>query len=49
MFSKLPRELREKIYIFTLPKGEWKRGGVESSDELNFAAGISDPSGFYFH
>lgn len=48
MFFKLPKELRDKIYIFALPKGEWKIGDVDSSNELNFAGGIGDPSGFYF-
>jgi hypothetical protein len=48
MFFKLPREIRDKIYTFALPKGEWKIRDVNNSDEFNFAGGIGDPSGFYF-
>jgi len=48
MFLKLPKELRDKIYIFALPRGKWKIGDVDSSDKLNFAGGIGDLSGFYF-
>jgi len=48
MFLRLPKELRDKIYDFALPKGEWKIGDVDRSNELNFAGGIGDPSGFYF-
>jgi hypothetical protein len=48
MLFKLPKELRDKIYGFALPKGEWKIGDVDSSTELDFARGIGDPSGFYF-
>jgi hypothetical protein len=48
MFFKLPRELRDKIYTFALPIGEWKIGDVDSSNGLDFAGGIGDPSGFYF-
>jgi hypothetical protein len=48
MFFKLLKELREKIYVFALPKDEWEIGDVDSSNELNFAKGIGDPSGFYF-
>ncbi len=48
MFFKLPKELRYKIYDFTLPKGEWKIRDIEISNDLNFAGSIGDPSGFYF-
>ena len=48
MFSKLPIELRNKIYIFALPKGEWKIEDVSSFDELNFTGSMGDLTGFYF-
>jgi hypothetical protein len=48
MFYKLPRELRNRIYIFALPKGEWKIEDMSTFDELNFTGGMGDPSGFYF-
>ena len=48
MFSKLPRELRKKIYIFALPEGKWKIEDVSNFDELNFTGGMGDHSGFYF-
>ncbi|KAF4622741.1 hypothetical protein G7Y89_g14288 [Cudoniella acicularis] len=48
MLSKLPKELRDKIYIFALPKAEWKVGGADTPGKLNFVRGTGDPSGFYF-
>ncbi|TGO45830.1 hypothetical protein BCON_0362g00070 [Botryotinia convoluta] len=48
MFSKLPKELRDKIYTFAFPRREWKVADVDGLDELNFARGIGDLSGFYF-
>ena len=48
MFFELPGELREKIYNFALPEGEWKLRDGNIFDELSFAGGIGDPSGFYF-
>ncbi len=48
MFFKLPKELRNKIYVFALPKGEWKIEDVSNFDEYNFTGGMGDPSGFYF-
>lgn len=48
MFSKLPREVRDKIYTFALPMGYWQTGDVDDYDEFSFARSIGDPSGFYF-
>jgi len=48
MFFRLPKELRDKIYIFALPRGEWNIEDVDSANELNFAGGVGDLSGFYF-
>ncbi|TGO45209.1 hypothetical protein BCON_0412g00010 [Botryotinia convoluta] len=47
MFSKLPKELHDKIYTFALPRREWKVADVDDLNELNFARGIGDLSGFY--
>merc|ERR1711939_1302572 len=47
-FNKLPKELRDKIYLFALPIEEWSIGDVDSSNELDFAGGIGDLTGFYF-
>ncbi|POR37829.1 Uncharacterized protein TPAR_01965 [Tolypocladium paradoxum] len=43
-FLNLPRELRDKIYGFTLHGGMWR---TEERD-YNFCRAIGDPSGFYF-
>ncbi|OAF55793.1 hypothetical protein VC83_07744 [Pseudogymnoascus destructans] len=48
MFFKLPKELRDKIYAFALPAGKWQIEDVDNFNELIFAKGIGDPSGFYF-
>jgi hypothetical protein len=48
MFFKLPKELRDKIYMFALPRVEWRIQDLDGSDERNFVGGIGDPSGFYF-
>ena len=48
VFFKLRREIRENIYAFALPKGQWTIRDYSNSNELNFARGIGDPSGFYF-
>jgi len=48
MFFRLPKELRDKIYGFALPKGELKIKDGNSFDEVNFAGGIGDLGGFYF-
>ena len=48
MFFELPRELRNRIYIFALPKGDWEIEDVSKFDEYNFTGGMGDPSGFYF-
>ncbi|KAH7310152.1 hypothetical protein BKA65DRAFT_485092 [Rhexocercosporidium sp. MPI-PUGE-AT-0058] len=47
-FNKLPKELRDRIYLFAVPIKEWNIGDVDSSNELDFAEGIGDLSGFYF-
>jgi len=48
MFCKLPKELRDRIYTLALPRGEWRVADVDGLNELNFARGIGDLSGFYF-
>jgi len=48
MLSKLPRELRNKIYIFALPRGKWHKKDVSNFIRLSFTGGIGDPSGLYF-
>ncbi|KAK0118483.1 hypothetical protein ONS96_011580 [Cadophora gregata f. sp. sojae] len=47
-FNKLPKELRDKIYLFALPIEAWSTGHDGNSVELDFAGGIGDLSGFYF-
>jgi 2EXR family len=47
LFSKLPRELRKKIYDFALPNGTWKTEDVDSP-KCNFLENIGDLSGFYY-
>ncbi|OJJ83432.1 uncharacterized protein ASPGLDRAFT_127911 [Aspergillus glaucus CBS 516.65] len=47
-FFKLPREVRDEIYTYAIPKAELQM--IDSGDVsgVNFARGIGDPSGFYF-
>jgi hypothetical protein len=47
MFSKLPKEVRHRIYDLAIPKGQWETVDVDSP-RSNFPEGIGDPSGFYF-
>ncbi|PGH21366.1 hypothetical protein AJ80_03283 [Polytolypa hystricis UAMH7299] len=47
-FFNLPREIRDKIYAFAIPSGEWRIANVETFNETNFVTGIGDPNGFYF-
>lgn len=48
MFLRLPRELRDKIYSYSIPKQEWKIVDSNDLSGLSLAKGIGDPSGFYF-
>ncbi len=48
MLFKLPRELRDKIYAFALPKRKWIIEDADNFNKLNLTGGIGDPSGFYF-
>ncbi|KAL8721714.1 MAG: hypothetical protein Q9225_001664 [Loekoesia sp. 1 TL-2023] len=45
LFFRLPREVRNEIYNFALPKGSWQAADTDGSNWNNF---IGDPSGFYF-
>lgn len=47
MFSRLPREIRDKIYFFAIPHGTWERRD-QSTCLPNFAQSLGDYSGFYF-
>ncbi|KAK3994871.1 hypothetical protein QBC44DRAFT_35249 [Cladorrhinum sp. PSN332] len=44
----LPLEIRQKIYTFALPRGNWRTTDSENFDQDNFPRGIGDPSGFYY-
>ena len=46
-FHNLPRDIRDQIYDLAIPRGKW-RSGDEGFDAGNFAAGVGDPSGFYY-
>ena len=48
MFSRFPREIRNKIYIYALPMGKWQIEDVGDYDGFDFTGSIGDPSGFYF-
>lgn len=47
-FFKLPREIRETIYTFALPKGEWSMPDIDQFEQDNLPRGLGDPSGFYY-
>ena len=47
-FFRLPREIRNKIYIFALPKGKWQIADVSGYDGFDFTGSIDAPNGFYF-
>ncbi|KAL2131229.1 hypothetical protein VTI74DRAFT_5380 [Chaetomium olivicolor] len=47
-FFELPREIRDKIYIFAIPKGKWRITNIDDFEQENFTGGIGDPSGFYY-
>ena len=44
----LPREIRDKIYIFAIPRGKWRITNIDKFEQENLAGGIGDPSGFYY-
>ncbi|KAF2010828.1 hypothetical protein BU24DRAFT_471882 [Aaosphaeria arxii CBS 175.79] len=46
--SRLPREIRERIYKFALHGGEWHIGDIDTFNKVTFMGGVGDPSGFYF-
>ncbi|KAK3296335.1 uncharacterized protein B0H64DRAFT_374433 [Chaetomium fimeti] len=47
-FFDLPREIRDKIYIFAIPRGEWRITNIDKFEQDNLIRGIGDPSGFYY-
>ncbi len=47
-FFDLPREVRDKVYIFAIPRGKWRITNIDEFEQENFARGIGDPSGFYY-
>jgi len=47
-FFSLPAEIRQKIYMFALPRGEWRILDNEKFERDNLPGGIGDPSGFYY-
>ncbi|KAK4095706.1 hypothetical protein N658DRAFT_502361 [Parathielavia hyrcaniae] len=47
-FFSLPREIRDKIYIFAIPRGEWRITNIDEFEQENLTGGIGDPSGFYY-
>lgn len=47
-FFDLPREIRDKIYIFAIPTGAWKITNIDEFEHENLTRGIGDPSGFYY-
>ncbi|KAL8825434.1 MAG: hypothetical protein Q9170_007792 [Blastenia crenularia] len=48
LLFRLPREIRDKIYDFALPKGNWQIEDVDDFNRCKFIRSIGDPSGFYF-
>lgn len=48
IFFKLPRELRTRIYEFSIPDREWKVGDNDFFNAMAFSGSIGDPTGFYF-
>lgn len=48
-FSKLPRELRDRVYEFVLPRQHWSMDEeVGRVTELDLLGSLGDLSGFYF-
>lgn len=47
-FFELPRELRDHIYTYAIPRAEVYATSLGYTNSLNFTRGISNPSGFYF-
>ncbi|PLB46082.1 hypothetical protein P170DRAFT_390553, partial [Aspergillus steynii IBT 23096] len=47
-FLKLPRELRDRIYTYAIPRQEWKVVNADYLGGVNLAGGLGDPTGFYF-
>lgn len=45
---RLPREIRDTIYAFAIPKRDWMIGNHADFTEMDFARSIGDPSGFLF-
>ena len=45
---RLPKELRDEIYDYSIPKGEWRIINAPDLSGLSLAKGIGDPTGFYF-
>ncbi len=45
---RLPREIRDKIYTFAIPKGKWRITDIDEFEQDNLTRGIGDPSGFYY-
>lgn len=48
LWFRLPRKIRNRIYDFALPKGNWQIEDVDDFNRCNFIQSIGDPSGFYF-
>ncbi|KAI4193078.1 MAG: hypothetical protein LQ348_002978 [Seirophora lacunosa] len=48
LLFRLPRKIRNRIYDFALPKGNWQIENVDDFNRCNFIQSIGDPSGFHF-
>lgn len=48
IFSKLPREIRDKIYGYALPSGRWSIHDVDSFNKVTLTGSIGDWNGYYF-
>ncbi|EED17211.1 hypothetical protein TSTA_022650 [Talaromyces stipitatus ATCC 10500] len=48
IFFRLPRELRDRIYMFSIPSCEWTLGDVDQFNSTTFAGALGDPTGFFF-
>ncbi|KAL8957687.1 MAG: hypothetical protein Q9193_005106 [Seirophora villosa] len=48
LLFRLPRDIRNRIYGFALPKGNWQIEDGDDFNRCNFIQSIGDLSGFYF-
>lgn len=48
VFFRLPRELRDRVYMFCIPDCEWKIADVDIFNSTTFVEAMGDPTGFYF-